>query len=159
VAANQASLLFFQQEAVAIAGRPFFDHLPVAGDLGDVRDHLEKLLSGADKTPVDLIVDFELKGRGLQSLRLRLSRADLSATPEGRRIVVIVDDPLGHDSGTARQARVAAVFRKASGSTVKAGSLSEALEVYVPLICELTDWPLGHFWLSDDKHSDQIRGD
>lgn len=159
VAANQASLLFFQQEAVAIAGRPFFDHLPVAGDLGDVRDHLEKLLSGADKTPVDLIVDFELKGRGLQSLRLRMSRADLSATPEGRRIVVIVDDPLGHDSGTARQARVAAVFRKASGSTVKAGSLSEALEVYVPLICELTDWPLGHFWLSDDKHSDQIRGD
>src|SRR5690606_4227062 len=51
VAANQASLLFFQQEAVAIAGRPFFDHLPLAGDLGDVRDHLEKLFSGADKTP------------------------------------------------------------------------------------------------------------
>lgn len=159
VAANPAFLAFFNQEFSEVANRSLFDRLPLAGDPGDLRDQLDRLLQeNGQSPPIDLIVDFNVNEQGLQSLRLRLSRVEVPGGSDGRRIVVLIDDPHAHDTSAARQARVAAVFRKASGSSLKPGGLADALEIYVPLICELTDWPVGHFWLKDEDQADQIRG-
>ncbi|MGC1275105.1 MAG: response regulator [Planctomycetaceae bacterium] len=158
--ANPAFFDRFRLEPAATVGRPLVE----LGEEPWTDPRLHELLARAAaddaEPPHEFVTDLEATSSGRRPLRLKARKLVGPVGDEHEAFVLLefveAGDPGGSEGRLARQALEATLLHKATAIAAETSSFEEALESCIEIVCELTDWPVGHVCLADPDDPDRI---